>query len=333
MKAINNITVPGKSTVFLSENFKSARSPVYINVSGAADISVDGRGAIIIDSKNQYSVNGKNVKLDLEKRKAKEQNFTKGDYVHIDKSVLLRFQSKAFVYVRGNAKVDIQGEATFDRPSIIIRYVELIKGATGLSIVTSIGALNYLLVSSYGSHSYSNFMDGWLNGWLTEIADYTLIISIILLGLLFTYSLWFLLADQFKYSEKKDYHLLDKHKPIGYFALGVAGFALYIGVIAASRISEISTYALLASLILFSGYILVFVIYDIVRREYAELAVLICIMLVALTFWINTYLDSVKSALVADAQYCYWLSQGKDVKSSVCTQFNKSYKSYRVKEQ
>jgi len=108
---------------------------------------------------------------------------------------------------------------------------------------------------------------------------------------------------------------------------------LYIGVIAASRISEISTYALLASLILFSGYILVFVIYDIVRREYAELAVLICIMLIALTFWINTYLDSVKAALVADAQYCYWLSQGKDVKSSVCTQFNKSYKSYRVKEQ
>lgn len=323
------ITVPGKSTIFLSEHFKSAKSPIYIKVSGAADISVKGRGAIIVDSKKEYLINGKNAKIDLNKRKAKELDFTKSDYVDIDDLALLRFQSEAFVYVRGNAKVDIRGEATFDKPSVIIRYVELLKGATGLSIVTSIGALNYLLVSSLGSRSYSSL----LNDWLTAIADCSLIVSITLLGLLFTFSLWCLLADQFKYSEKKDYHSLDKYKPIGYFALCSSGILMFTVILAAGKDPHITTYVSVASIFLFICYTLVFVIYDVARKDFAELVVLICIMLVAITFWVNSFLDSEKAALVADAQYCYWLSQGRSIDSSVCSKFGESYKSYRVKEQ
>lgn len=329
MTAKDPLSIPGNSTIFLSEDVKNTKSPAYIDISGKATICVKGRGAILIESEKSYTVDGNNASIDQRKRSAKENGWAKKDYIDIDEWAVLEFDNPAFAYIRGDISIDIKGFAKLDKPSINIRYVELLKGASGLSIVTSLGALNYILVHCFGSGSYRDM----LGPWFETIADLSIIFAIVFLGLLFTYSLWILLAEQFSYSEKKDYHLLDRFKKYGIWSLFAAGFLILAAAIAIYFENSNSDALMSIGLLIVIVYVLVFVVFDVIKEDYFEILALLVILAVAMTFWLNTYRDAVKAALVSDGEYCYWISKGNEIGLDVCSKFGKSYRFYRVDEQ
>lgn len=199
------------------------------------------------------------------------------------------------------------------------KYSENTKGSNGIAILSSMGALAYLVSITIGSGSYKELMPEWVS----QIFGYLLVLFLIVnLG-------FFLLTSLFVIESFLNLKTLQFETPRGlelslkFFVKSVSLAFVLVVFFAATHaltrgVSEdfVNATALIVVILVASGF-LALAILDTVRLVSAgsiiEIPAALSIFVLTSIICLNGFRDAQKSALIADSQYCYW------IRSSVST--------------